>query len=539
MAYVGNEPTSNFASVTKDSFSGDGSTTAFTLSKAATTNGVAVFVENVRQEPTTAYAVSGTTLTFTAAPVSASGNNIYVLHHNAPASTAIHSAAQPLTATSGTFTGDVSIDGGSFVFNESSADKDFRVESNDNANMLFVDGGNNRIGIGTASADGGVHIKGVSDHGRRILESGGTSGSNNGTFMQFHNHGGTEIAQIAVDEGSSNEGQMLFKTGGTDESMRITHDHKVGIGATAPAEALEVKTSSSPAIQLNQGGDYQGIIRLAGNDLEIRSSSGTIEFFNGAADGDSSTERMRINTSGYARFSNSGSYVGVDATNYEFTTSTNTWIQVLTNSHASAPWGTYMDYSNDDPDGSGNLFFLADDSSASRIKISSDGDVLNHDGTYTSISDERVKQDIRDTNSQWDDIKALKIKNFRRKDDVRQYGDEAWEQIGLIAQEVEKVCPKLIKTYDPDIHDIASSSDFGTVEDDLDRAATYYEEGDTIPDGKKVGDAKTYRKKVKEVKEKVKAVKYSILHMKAVKALQEAMTRIETLEAKVKTLEDA
>ena len=107
MGYVGNEPTSNFASVTKDSFSGDGSTTAFTLSKASTTNGVAVFVENVRQEPTIAYAVSGTTLTFTAAPVSASGNNIYVLHHNAPASTAIHSAAQPLTETSGTFTGTV------------------------------------------------------------------------------------------------------------------------------------------------------------------------------------------------------------------------------------------------------------------------------------------------------------------------------------------------------------------------------------------------------------------------------------------------
>ena len=105
MPYLGNSPASNFASVTKDTFSGDGSTTAFTLSKAATTNGVAVFVENVRQEPTTAYSVSGTTLTFTAAPVSASGNNIYVLHHNTPASTATHPATQALTATSGTFTG--------------------------------------------------------------------------------------------------------------------------------------------------------------------------------------------------------------------------------------------------------------------------------------------------------------------------------------------------------------------------------------------------------------------------------------------------
>jgi len=40
-------------------------------------------------------------------------------------------------------------------------------------------------------------------------------------------------------------------------------------------------------------------------------------------------------------------------------------------------------------------------------------------------------------------------------------------------------------------------------------------------------------------KEKVKAIKYSVLYMKAIKALQEAMERIETLEAKVKALEEA
>ena len=37
--------------------------------------------------------------------------------------------------------------------------------------------------------------------------------------------------------------------------------------------------------------------------------------------------------------------------------------------------------------------------------------------------------------------------------------------------------------------------------------------------------------------ETVKSVKYSVLYMKAIKALQEAMTRIETLEAKVAALE--
>ena len=107
MPYLGNTPSTSFATVTKDTFSGDGSTVAFTLSKIATTNSVSAFVSNVRQEPTTAYAVSGTTLTFTSAPPNAS-NNIYVLHMN-PTSTATHPAAQNLTAVDGTFTGDVTI----------------------------------------------------------------------------------------------------------------------------------------------------------------------------------------------------------------------------------------------------------------------------------------------------------------------------------------------------------------------------------------------------------------------------------------------
>lgn len=106
MPYLGNSPTSNFASVTKDTFSGNASTTAFTLSKPATTNGVAVYVENVRQIPTTAYSVSGTTLTFTGTPPSGT-NNIYVMHHNTPVSTATHPAAQDLTATNANFTGNV------------------------------------------------------------------------------------------------------------------------------------------------------------------------------------------------------------------------------------------------------------------------------------------------------------------------------------------------------------------------------------------------------------------------------------------------
>ena len=61
-------------------------------------------------------------------------------------------AAQALTATTVTATGDVSLDGGNFVFNESSADKDFRIESNGNANIFVVDGGNDKVGIGGSPA---------------------------------------------------------------------------------------------------------------------------------------------------------------------------------------------------------------------------------------------------------------------------------------------------------------------------------------------------------------------------------------------------
>ena len=78
MSFIGNVPAEAYSPVAKDTFSGNGSTTDFTLSIPATTNSVNVYVENVAQEPTTAYTISGTTLSFTAAPTSGT-NNIYFM----------------------------------------------------------------------------------------------------------------------------------------------------------------------------------------------------------------------------------------------------------------------------------------------------------------------------------------------------------------------------------------------------------------------------------------------------------------------------
>lgn len=106
MSYIGNVPT-NVAFLT-DQFNGNGSLTAFTLSAApANTNSILVAVSGVLQDPTT-YSVSGTTLTFSAAPPAGTGN-ISVRFLGIPASgvtTTAYRTVTEFTATAGqtTFT---------------------------------------------------------------------------------------------------------------------------------------------------------------------------------------------------------------------------------------------------------------------------------------------------------------------------------------------------------------------------------------------------------------------------------------------------
>lgn len=90
---------------------------------------------------------------------------------------------------------------------------------------------------------------------------------------------------------------LEFWTSGSNR-MAIDSGGNVGIGTASPAEMLEIYNTTSPAIQLNDGGEYQAIMRLAGNDLELRSSSGNMEFYTGNVDGDSSAERLRITSNG-------------------------------------------------------------------------------------------------------------------------------------------------------------------------------------------------------------------------------------------------
>ena len=101
MSYIGNEPTS--VAFLTDTFSGNGSTTAFTLSAApATTSSILVAITGVLQDPST-YSVSGTTLTFSPAPPTGT-SNISVRFLGIPASgvtTTAYRTVTEFTATSG------------------------------------------------------------------------------------------------------------------------------------------------------------------------------------------------------------------------------------------------------------------------------------------------------------------------------------------------------------------------------------------------------------------------------------------------------
>jgi chaperonin cofactor prefoldin len=129
---------------------------------------------------------------------------------------------------------------------------------------------------------------------------------------------------------------------------------------------------------------------------------------------------------------------------------------------------------------------------ATRMVIRNDGDLENVNNSYGAYSDASMKENIVDANSQWDDIKALRVRNYNFKEET---GQSTHRQIGVIAQEIEAISPGLVSN--------------GFVADD---------------DGNPTDE--TY-----------KTVTYSVLYMKAVKALQEAIDRIETLESKVSTLE--
>ena len=288
---VGSTGTGNH---TLDTFTGDGSTTAFSLSLTpANEDALSVFINGAYQEKGD-YSLSGNTLTLDTAPLSGEKISVHTIHgavHDGTAAlnqqftatagqTAFTLNADPgsenntqvfingvyqqktdytvsgttLTFDTGLTVGDV-VEVNSFtVTNLGSSDQVTEGVSNlyhtsaraisaisagnltgltVDTNVLSVDATNDRVGIGTASPSQRLHV----DGGSALIKSSYDASGTTNAYQYFSTRGGGTWRNSTVGNTGSN---LVFGTGGTGtthsnatERMRIQADGKVGIGTTA------------------------------------------------------------------------------------------------------------------------------------------------------------------------------------------------------------------------------------------------------------------------------------------------------------------
>ena len=150
MAYLGKEAVNRSTGTSKDSFSGDGSTTAFTMSKSVLlVTDIEVFVDNVQQEPTTAYTVSATTLTFTEAPANGT-NNVYVIHRIGNNDSMTIQSGISATLADATISGTLTVSSGTLTVSGSGSKVNFsNLPTSDPgvAGQLYRDSGTVKVSV--------------------------------------------------------------------------------------------------------------------------------------------------------------------------------------------------------------------------------------------------------------------------------------------------------------------------------------------------------------------------------------------------------
>lgn len=140
---------------------------------------------------------------------------------------------------------------GSAIFNEQGASVDFRIESDTQANMFFVDGSANAIGVGTNTPGAPLHVALANSDGiHAYFGYLGIAGSGDpGTTSRY----GPDIWASGSILGF-NSPTIVFQTehplGGIGplERMRITNSGNIGINTTTPTALLEIDGEYRPSI---------------------------------------------------------------------------------------------------------------------------------------------------------------------------------------------------------------------------------------------------------------------------------------------------
>jgi hypothetical protein len=206
--------------------------------------------------------------------------------------------------------------------------------------------------------------------------------------------------------------------------------------------------SNYPNMEIGTFDQYDGYISTRGSDLRILSGlnntteARSIMFyttFNGATGGAQNYERMRITSGGYLKASNTGSYVGSTGTYHEFSSNSSNENLIIFRSSATSPYGPWINFNIVSPNNTTNYFLAGTDSTNDKFFIYSNGNMVNRNGSYGTISDVKFKENIIDANPKLEDILKLKVRNFNL------IGEEQ-KQIGFIAQEFEEVFPSMVDT---------------------------------------------------------------------------------------------
>ena len=295
-------------------------------------------------------------------------------------------------------------------------------------------------------------------------------------------------AQLGVNGnftiGANGTGPIRFTNNGA-ERFRITTTDATLSGATDGVLNITTTDSRGSFIRFQESGTSkvwvgcgQGLSLGAATDLGLRATN-DIRMRSG------SEMHAVLTAEGYfAAKGMAGSWVSsntdpASSQFHQFTqTGTGKRIVVFRQEHH-AGLGVHIEMSNT---GNQEALYMTGNGTT-RFRVMASGNVANTNNSYGSISDIKLKENIVDANSQWNDIKAVKVRNFNFKD------TPDTKMLGVVAQEIETVSPSLVSEVvdkDPDTNEALETT--------------------------------------------TKQVKYSILYMKAIKALQEAMTRIETLE---------
>jgi hypothetical protein len=347
-----------------------------------------------------------------------------------------------------------------------------------------------RVGIGTTSPSQTLEVVGDA----RITNSAGATlivnrTSNPGSVAFAHS--GTETGQISAVSG----GGLNFYIGSTP-SLKATIDSsgRLLVGTSSASTATSASTARIQIVGHTAATEAPGRLVLRRNEtssnISVNEQIGQIYFGDNEAGEYALIECASEGTAGSGDypgrlvFSTTGDNAASPTERMRIDSAGRTNLfsaDLALEIHASAGAGTataLIDgrYSAaDNTTGSGTRSFI----------VFTNGNVQNTNNSYGALSDIKLKENIVDANSQWSDLKSLQVRNYNLKE------GQTHTQIGLVAQEAELVSPGLV-SESPDRD--ADGNDLGTV---------------------------------------TKSVNYSVLYMKAVKALQEAMERIETLEARL------